>query len=182
MPTSARSPKWIALALLAAGLAPAAARAAEPQILYPCTVYTTGGREFHLETLGHEMEEGSFLYYDGDEQGRVSWRDLDKIRFIQNIKGVPGANAQHVSHTERVELFYLDGTIRQVNLVIGRIYGHDGYGERAVLPNNLILIDFDESRIAPLVYKTCERGHTFENEDYSFCPYDGLPLTAVRVR
>jgi len=182
MPTHARSPRFLALALLAFGLVPAATRAAEPEILYPATVYTANGNLWHLTSLGHAYEEGSFFYYDGAEQGRVSWRDLDRVRFIGNIKNVPGANSQRITGTERAELIYVDGTVRQVNLAIGRIFGHDGYGERSSLPNNLIVIDFDEAAIAPKVYMTCEKGHTFEQPGYNYCPYDGLPLEAARVR
>ena len=68
-----------------------------------------------------------------------------------------------------------------VNLVIGKIRGFDGKAERTFPSRKLSVIDFDQARIAPALYKACERGHVWEQEDFRFCPYDGLALDSYRI-
>ncbi len=171
----------LALALLAGALCLPAV-AGEPDVMYPARVTTMQGRIFPIVNLGHEFEEGSFLYYDGETEGRVQWRDLDKVTFIGNLGHQPGANAPRVSGSRRATLRFLDGSERQVNLVIGRIFGHDEIAERSVSPRWLAVIDFDEVAIAPVLFKSCLRGHVWEQPDYHYCPYDGLSLDETRVR
>lgn len=174
------SRRLLVLAALAVSLAFAASAADE--VLYPARVTTMQGRIFNLHTLGHEYEEGSFLYYDGETEGRVQWRDLDKITFIGHLGHQPGAGAPKVSKTHRATLRFLDGTERQVNLVVGKIFGADDLDTRTVSADALAVIDFDETITAPKLFKTCLRGHVWEQADYRFCPYDGLSLEEKRLR
>lgn len=167
---------------LACALAVPAARAAEPEVRYPAKVTTTQGRIYTIENLGHELGDGSFVYYDGEIEGRVQWRDLDRVTFIGNLGHRPGADAPEPNGTERAELRYLDGTVKQVNLTMGRLHGHDGISEREIPARNLTVIDFDEATIAPKLYKVCLRGHVWEHPDYHYCPYDGLTLEETRLR
>jgi hypothetical protein len=178
MPSLSR--RLLPAALLAA--AAVTARAAEPDIVYPAKVTTTQGRIIPIENLGHEFGVGSFVYYDGETEGRVQWRDLDRITFIGNLGHVPGANAPQAHGTERATLKFLDGTEKQVNLVVGQLHGYDGVAVRDIPGRNLAVIDFDEARIAPKLYKTCLRGHVWEQPDYHYCPYDGLTLDETRLR
>ena len=177
-PVSSR--RLLALAFLAVGLA--AAASAEDAVVYPARVTTMQGRIFPIQNLQHEFEEGSFLYYDGETEGRVQWRDLDRVTFIGNLGHQPGAGAPEVHDTRRVTLRFLDGSERQVNLVLGRVFGHDGIAERTVNPGSVAVIDFDEVAIAPKLFKSCLRGHVWEQADYRFCPYDGLSLEEKRLR
>ena len=70
------------LALVAG--APSTASAAEPEILYPAKVITMEGRVFRFESLGHEKVDGSFVIYDGETEGRVSWRDIDQVCWMNS--------------------------------------------------------------------------------------------------
>jgi len=178
--TLAPSRRLLVLALLAAGIA--ASATAENSVVYPARVTTMQGRIFPIQSLQHQYEEGSFLYYDGETEGRVQWRDLDRVTFIANLGHQPGASAPQVRETRRVTLRFLDGSERQVSLVLGRIFGHDGIAERTVNPGSVALIDFDEVQIAPKLFKSCLRGHVWEQADYRFCPYDGLSLNEKRLR
>lgn len=171
--------RLLALAFLAAGLG---ASAMADEVIHPARVTTMQGRIFAIQNLLHEYEEGSFLYYDGETEGRVQWRDLDKVTFIGNLGHQPGADAPRVAKTRRVTLRFVDGSERQVSLALGRIFGHDGVFERSVLPANVAVIDFDETKIAPRLFKSCLRGHVWEQGDYRFCPYDGLSLEEKRLR
>lgn len=175
------------VALLLAALAAAlTARAAETDIRYPAKVVTVKGEVYEFEDLRHELARGSFVIYDGEVEGRVSWRDLDKVTFVQNIRhGVgaytPDAPGPIRKGTRRVRLTYVDGHERLVNMVVGRLFGHDGMADRDVSARRASLIDFHEAEIAPTLYKACQRGHVWEDEGYRFCPYDGLPLDAYRL-
>lgn len=171
---------------LAVGLAVGAgftssARAGEPAIVYPAKVSTLPGRVFNLANLTHDLGEGSFTFFDQNEEGRVSWRDLDKIVFVGNIGYGPGASGRTQAKTRRVRLHYVDGSERVVNLVIGRLNGHDGVESRNVSPSDLAMIDFDQARIAPSVYRVCDRGHQWEQKDFAYCPFDGQQLKEVRL-
>jgi hypothetical protein len=172
--------RLLALAFLAAGLAMPAL--ADDAVVYPARVTTMQGRIFPIQNLEHEFEEGSFLYYDGETEGRVQWRDLDRVTFIGNLGHQPGANAPRVHDTRRATLRFLDGSERQVNVVMGRVFGNDGIAERDVRPENIAVIDFDEVKIAPKLFKTCLRGHVWEQSDYHYCPYDGLSLEEKQLR
>lgn len=179
--------RLLAIALLATGLAAfatsfASEARADEEVVHPARVTTMQGRIFPIQNLLHEFEEGSFHYYDGETEGRVQWRDLDKVTFIGNLGHQPGADAPRVANTRRVTLRFLDGSERQVSLVCGRIFGHDGIAERSVRPENVAVIDFDETRIAPRLFKSCLRGHVWEQADYRFCPFDGLSLDEKRLR
>jgi hypothetical protein len=171
--------------VLAAGLtlvaAPGPARAAEPQVLYPARVTTLQGRVFKFTNVGHSRGDGYFVIYDGETEGRVLWRDLDAVVFAANLRHRPGAQGPRQRGTERVELKYVDGTERVVNMIVGDIHGYDGISEHTLRPADLTRINFDQARIAPRLYNVCERGHVWEERDYRFCPYDGLPLDAWRV-
>jgi hypothetical protein len=169
------------LAVLVSAGSPAPASADET-VTHPARVTTMQGRIFPIQDLQHEYEEGSFLYYDGETEGRVQWRDLDRVTFISNLGHQPGAGAPEVRDTRRVTMRFLDGSERQVNLVLGRLFGHDGISERSVNPGSVAVIDFDEVRIAPKLFKSCLRGHVWEQADYRFCPYDGLSLEEKRLR
>ena len=171
------------LALVVAGAAAMAppAAAGEPTILYPAKVSTLAGRIFELASLGHELGEGSFTFYDQNEDGRVSWRDLDKIVFVGSIGYGPGSDGKEVPRTQRVRLYYLDGSDRIVSLVIGRLSGEDRVARRNISPGDVALIDFDQARIAPSLYRVCDRGHQWEQKEYRFCPHDGQPLRDVHV-
>ena len=172
----------LGLALVLGALAaPTALLAGEPEILYPAKVSTLGGRVFELKNIGHELGDGYFTFYDGSAEGRVAWRDLDKVVFVGNIGYGPGASGQRIARTRRVRLYYLDGTDRVVNLVIGHLHGADDLAERNLNPSDLAMIDFDQARIAPSVYRICERGHQWEDPTYRFCPYDGQPLREIRM-
>src|SRR2546429_636632 len=98
----------IALAMLGA----AAAHAAEPAILFPAKVTTMQGRIFQFATPGHEREGGWFVFYDGETEGRVTWRALDRVTFVGNLGHSPGAGGPTMARTRRVTLTYLDGTER----------------------------------------------------------------------
>ena len=184
-PSRLPSPLAAFAVLAVAGLAlaaPARSAGVEPHVTYPAKVTTMQGRIFLLDDLGHEFEEGSFLYYDGETEGRVQWRDLDRVTFISNLGHQPGSDAPETAGTRRAKLTFLDGSTRQVNLVVGRIHGHDELAERHVTPSQLAVIDFDEVHIAPRLYKSCLRGHIWEQEDYRVCPYDGLSLETTNLR
>lgn len=172
-----------ATAVLTGSLLAAAPSVADgDRFVFPAKVTTTHGRIFTLEDLGHEYDTGSFVIFDGETEGRVSWRDLDRVTFAGNLGHAPDALGPRQPGTRRVRLHYVDGQERIVNMSVGRVWGHDGTGERSVRADNLALIDFDEARIAPRLYKACERGHVWEQEAYRYCPYDGLELTAWRAR
>ena len=163
----------------ALGAVAALATAAEPDIVYPAKVTTLNSRIYQIANLGHDLQAGSFVFYDGQEEGRVAWRDLDKITFIGNIGHSPGSDGPKMPHTRRVRLTYLDGTERTVNLVVGHLSGNDGVSVRRLDPDDLATVDFDQTRIAPALYKVCPRGHAWEQKEYRFCPYDGDALTDV---
>ena len=173
----------VALVFVAAlGLATCpTARAGEPAIVYPAKVSTLAGRMFELASLDHDLGDGSFTFYDQNEEGRVNWRDLDKIIFIGNIGYGPGADGKAQPKTRRVRLFYVDGSQRVVNLALGKVHGHDGITSRSFDPGDLAMIDFDQARIAPTAYRVCARGHQWEQKDYRYCPFDGDPLKEVRL-
>jgi hypothetical protein len=177
----AAAPTLLALVLAAAVATAPPAVAGEPTILYPAKVSTLAGRIFELASLGHELGEGSFTFYDENEEGRVSWRDLDKIVFVGSIGHGAGSDGKAVPRTQRVRLYHLDGSDRIVNLVIGRLSGEDGVARRNVAPGDVALIDFDQARIAPSLYRVCDRGHQWEEKDYRYCPFDGQPLRDVQV-
>lgn len=166
---------------LAATLDAMPAEAAEPEIVYPAKVTTLQGRIHHFEDLGHLRGDGSFVFYDGETEGRVSWRDLDAVIFTENLGHRPGALGPRILGTQRVELRFVDGERRVVNMVVGDVFGFDGIAERNVGADELTRIDFDEAVIAPKLYKVCSRGHVWEEEAYRFCPYDGLSLEGWRV-
>jgi hypothetical protein len=169
------------MALLGFALAPAQLEAVETDIRYPAKVTTMQGEVYEFVDLRHDLARGSFVLYDGETEGRAPWRDIDKITFVGNIGHGPGALGPKKRGTRRVEVLYTDGHARFVNLVIGKIRGFDGKGERGIPPKSLSVIDFDEAEIAPVLYKACERGHVWEQEDFRFCPYDGLRLESYRV-
>lgn len=177
----AAAPTLLALVLAAAAAMAPPAAAGEPTILYPAKVSTLAGRIFDLESLGHDLGDGSFTFYDQNEDGRVSWRDLDKIVFVGSIGSGPGSQGKSVPRTQRVRLYYLDGSDRIVSLVIGRIHGEDGIARRNISAGDIALIDFDQARIAPSLYRVCDRGHQWEQKDYRYCPHDGQPLRDVQV-
>jgi len=156
-------------------------RAAEPAIKYPAKVSTLSGYLYRLDDLGGELERGSFVMFDGETEGRIPWRDIDTVTFVENIGHRPGAAGPTKKGTQRVEIKYVDGQTRYANIVIGRVWGFDGIAHRVVPPRDLASIDFDVVRIAPVQYKTCEHGHVWEQPDFRFCPYDGLELIATRV-
>ena len=158
-----------------------AVRAGEPTINYPAKVSTLAGRMFNIASLGHDLGDASFSFYDQNEEGRVAWRDLDKIIFVGNIGYGPGSDGKTQPKTRRVRLFYVDGSERVVNLVIGKVHGHDGIESRSFAPADLVMIDFDQARIAPSAYRVCERGHQWEQKDYAYCPFDGQPLKEIRL-
>lgn len=165
-----------ALALTAPRPAPAAT---EPEVLYPAKVTTLQGRVYTLEDLGSAFEDGAFVFHDGAEQGRVSWRDLDKVVLVGNIGHGFGSEGSRMPRTRRATLHWLDGTTRTVHLVIGAFHGYDGVDEHQISARQISLIDFDEARIAPSLYNACPRGHVWEQEGYRFCPYDGERLAEV---
>lgn len=169
----------VATSLLVLATGPAGA--VETDLRYPAKVTTLDGTIYHFEDLRSELARGSFVLYDGETEGRVPWRDLDKITFVENIGYGPGALGDRHAGTKRVRLTYVDGHERLVHLVVGRIRGFDGKAERDFPARKITVIDFDEARIAPALYKACERGHVWEQEDYRFCPYDGLELDSYRV-
>ena len=175
----------LALLMLAAALLALAATgpagAVETDLRYPAKVTILDGTVFYFEDLRSELARGSFVLYDGETEGRVPWRDIDKITFVENIGYGPGAIGPKRNGTKRVRLTYVDGHERLVNLVVGRIRGFDGVAERDFPARKITVIDFDEVKIAPALYKACERGHVWEQEDYRFCPYDGLELESYRV-
>jgi hypothetical protein len=155
--------------------------AIETDLRYPAKVTTMDGTIYHLEDLRSELARGSFVLYDGETEGRVPWRDIDRITLVGNIGHGPDAIGPKRSGTTRVRLRYVDGHERLVNLVIGKIRGFDGMDERSFPARKISVIDFDQARIAPALYKACERGHVWEQEDYRFCPHDGLALDSYRV-
>ena len=167
-------------ACLAAVLA-TAVPAAEPAILYPAKVMTMDGRIFEIENLGHELESGSFVFYDGETEGRVPWRDLDRVVFVERLGHEPDALGPKQGGTRRVRLEYVTGETRVVNLVVGDVHGFDGIAKQQLRPRNLAVIDFDQAKIAPKLYKACERGHVWEQTDYRYCPWDGLALDEYRL-
>ena len=167
----------VALAAATTGRLPAI----ETDLRYPAKVTTLDGTVYHFEDLRSELARGSFVLHDGETEGRVPWRDIDKITFVGNIGYGPGSIGPKRAGTTRVNLRYVGGHERLVNLVIGRIRGFDGKGERDLPIRKVTVIDFDESRIAPSLYKACERGHVWEQEDFRFCPHDGLSLDSYRV-
>ena len=170
------------LATLGLGLAASSgARAAEPAVLYPARVTTLQGRVFSFDSLGHARGDGYFVIYDGETEGRVLWRDLDAVIFADNIRHRPGALGPRQRGTERVELHYVDGSVRVVNMIVGDIHGWDGRANRTLRAGDLTRVDFDQAVIAPRLYKVCERGHVWEQEEYRYCPFDGLDLQAWRV-
>jgi hypothetical protein len=173
----------VATLLLATALTALSATAAagEPAIMYPAKVSTLAGRMFQLGNLDHDLGEGSFTFFDQNEEGRVAWRDLDKIVFVGNIGYGPGAEGKAQPKTRRVRLVYVDGSERIVNLVLGKVHGHDGIESRTIAPGDIAMIDFDQSRIAPSAYRVCDRGHQWEQKDYRYCPFDGQPLKEVRL-
>ena len=167
--------------VLAALCLQAPVEAVETDLRYPAKVTTMDGTIYHFEDLRSELARGSFVLYDGETEGRVPWRDIDKIVFVGNIGHGPGALGPSRAGTTRARIDYVDGHQRLVNLVIGRIRGFDGKAERDLPARKISVIDFDEVRIAPALYHACERGHVWEQEDYRFCPYDGLALESYRV-
>ena len=171
----------LAAAFCLAGGAAQPARAGEPAIAYPAKVSTLAGRMFSIASVTHDLGDASFTFFDQNEEGRVSWRDLDKIIFIGNIGYGAGSSGKTQPKTRRVRLYYLDGSERVVNLVLGKINGHDGVGSRSFAPADLAMIDFDQARIAPTAYHVCERGHQWEQKDYAYCPFDGQPLKEIRL-
>ena len=104
-----------------------------------------------------------------------------RITFVGNIGYGPGSIGPTRRGTERVLIRYTDGHERLVNLVIGKVRGYDGKAEREFAVRKLSVVDFDEARIAPALYKACERGHVWEQEQYRYCPFDGLALESYRV-
>ena len=171
----------LVLALALAAALSGVARAGEPVINYPAKVSTLAGRMFNIASLGHDLGDASFSFYDQNEEGRVAWRDLDKIIFVGNIGYGPGSEGKSQPKTRRVRLFYVDGSERVVNLVIGKLHGHDGIESQSFSPSDLAMIDFDQARIAPTAYRVCERGHQWEQKDYAYCPFDGQPLKEIRL-
>ncbi|MEM7245280.1 MAG: hypothetical protein AAF533_08040 [Acidobacteriota bacterium] len=157
------------------------ANAAETVLRFPAKVATLNGDVFHFEDLRHGLERGAFVALDGETEARLSWRDVKSVVFVGNIGEGLAGRGKKVRGTRRAEVTFVDGQTRFVHLVVGRIRGYDGRGERDLHPRRLSRIDFDTVRIAPKVYMVCEKGHVFENEHYRFCPYTGGPLTAHRV-
>lgn len=155
--------------------------AVETDLRYPAKITTLDGTIYHFEDFRSELARGSFVLYDGETEGRVPWRDIDRITLVGNIGYGPGSLGPKRSGTTRARIKYVDGHERLVNLVIGRIRGFDGKAERDLPARKVSVIDFDEVRIAPALYKACERGHVWEQEDFRFCPYDGLELDSYRV-
>jgi hypothetical protein len=166
--------------LLAATLGGPAA-AVETDLRYPAKVTITNGTIYHFDDLRHELTRGSFVLYDGETEGRVPWRDIDRITFVGNIGYGPGSLGPERPGTRRVRIRYVDGHERLVNLVVGRVRGFDGRAERDLPARKVTVIDFDEARIAPALYKACERGHVWEQADFRFCPFDGQELQSYRV-
>jgi hypothetical protein len=181
MSSRGRFVRTLVLAALAGVLFPVAAPSAEPEILYPAKVMTRQGRIYHLRDLGHALARGSFVMFDGETEGRIPWRDVDSITFVGNLRHRVGAQGAEAPGTRRVQVRFVDGQERFVNLAIGRVHGHDGLDTRSVDAEDLSVIDFDQVRIAPAIYKSCEHGHVWEQADYRYCPYDGLELVATRL-
>lgn len=168
----------LSLFVLAGG---SAVRSAEPEIKYPAKLTDLNGRIYNFGDVGHSLARGSFVLYDGETEGRVPWRDIDSITFVENIGHVPGSKGPKPRGTRRVMLKYVDGQERYVNLVVGRLYGFDGMGQRHVDADELAYLDFDNVRIAPILYKTCAHGHVWEEPNFRFCPYDGQELATTRL-
>jgi hypothetical protein len=168
-------------AVLVCALLAGPAAAVDTELRYPAKVTTIQGDIYQLEDLRHQLARGSFVLYDGETEGRVTWRDIDRITFVGNIGHGPGAVGPKMRGTRRARIRYADGHERIVNLVIGKVRGYDGIGEREISSKRLSVIDFDTVRIAPALYKACERGHVWEQEDFRYCPFDGLGLESYRV-
>ena len=132
------------LTLIVAALALASTgpvTAVETDLRYPAKVTTMNGTIHHLEDLRSELARGSFVLYDGETEGRVPWRDIDKITLVGNIGHGPGSLGPSRRGTTRARIDYVDGHQRLVNLVIGRIRGFDGKAERDIPARKISVID-----------------------------------------
>ena len=129
---------------------------------YGAKVYTTHGRIYHLKDLQHNLKDGYFVYHDEEGSGKLFWKDVDSILFIDALEHHPGEafelrDVQGKKYSKKYgmkgEVTLVDGTTKILYLEVGdKIYGNDELGFRDIDSRRVTKIQFlKETGSKPLI-------------------------------
>ncbi|MBI4531493.1 MAG: hypothetical protein HY709_08200 [Candidatus Latescibacteria bacterium] len=147
------------------------------------TVVDRDGNRFEVTNFKYEGQD-AFPMIVSDKRTMVKFKEVKQIEF----RGAPN------DETQPVLVVFLDGRTSQGEVFVGgsgRIVGTGGsVSAQMAFTGNTSLGKFRLSlkRVKEVIFHPVQTvmrcptdGRTFEQEGYTFCPYDGMPLEHAKT-